>query len=102
MGPDFAESGTASRHNWQGSPRFSPDGRSSCSPRSVVGTFEIGAGAGTGETSALFTINLDGTGLRQLTPWGIGPAMPTGPPTARSSCSPTVFDHIGNMAMSTS
>ncbi len=43
-------------------PRFSPDGK-----RLVFTRFRTDPG-----TSALFTVRIDGSGLRQLTPWGNG------------------------------
>ena len=86
--------------SWQGSPRFSPDGR-----KLVFTEFRSGnilknrrEGAMAGATSALFTINVDGTGLRQITPWGNNAGDADWSPDGKRLVFETVFAHIGNMA----
>ena len=71
---------------WHGSARFSPDGR-----KLVYTGFQKG-----GASSALFTINLDGTGLRQVTPWGAGPGDADWSPDGRRLVFETLFQHPGN------
>jgi Tol biopolymer transport system component len=71
---------------WQGSARFSPDGRK------LVYT-DIRNG---GDKSALFTINLDGTGVLQVTPWGAGPGDADWSPDGRRLVFETLFQHPGN------
>lgn len=51
-------------------PTFSPDGRRIVFTRFQGGHF-FESGRVVGDTSALFTVNLDGTGLQQITGWGL-------------------------------
>jgi TolB protein len=54
------------------SPEFSPDGTTVVFDRQRFGHFGRGrARFDAGATSALFLVAADGTGLRQLTPWGV-------------------------------
>lgn len=54
------------------SPEFSPDGTTVVFDRQRFEHFGRGrAGFDAGATSALFLVAADGTGLRQLTPWGV-------------------------------
>ena len=51
-------------------PRFSPDGTRMVFTRFQGGHF-FEWGRVVGDTSAVFTVNLDGTGLRRITGWGV-------------------------------
>ncbi len=50
-------------------PRFSPDGTKLVFTR-YRGFRTLANGRNSAETAALFTVNVDGSGLRRLTPWG--------------------------------
>jgi len=52
--------------------RFSPDGRRLVFTR-YRGNRTVDHGRASAETAALFTVNVDGSGLRQLTSWGLRP-----------------------------
>ena len=73
--------------NWQGSPRFSPDGR-----KLVFTEFRPGDGEAGVETSALFTINLDGTRLRRITPWATHPGDADWSPDGKRIVFETIFE----------
>ena len=56
----------------EGQPEFSPDGRQVAFARAETDT-----------RSAVFVINIDGTGVRRLTPWELGANMPHWSPDGR-------------------
>ena len=53
-------------------PQFSPDGKRLVFTR-YVGNRTVDHGRASAETAALFTVRLDGTGLKRLTSWGLRP-----------------------------
>ena len=79
--------------NWQSSPRFSPDGRKLVftetrpAPPPPDGDGEAGV-----ETSALFTINLDGSRLRRITPWATHPGDADWSPDGKRIVFETIFE----------
>jgi len=84
---------------WQELARFSPDG-------SQIGFTEYRGGhvlrnhrdgALVGEQSALFTVRPDGTGLRQITPWGIHASDADWSPDGKRLVFGAQPTHIGNI-----
>ena len=85
---------------WQSSPRFSPDGRKlvftetrPAPPPPPDGEGEVGE-----ETSALFTINLDGSRLRRITPWATHPGDADWSPDGKRIVFETIFEWPGRAA----
>ena len=87
---------------YQESPRFSPDGT-----RLVFTEFRGGkeqkffhrpGGNLVGEQSALFVVNVDGSRLRQVTPWGARVGDADWSPAGTRLVFETVNEHLGNSA----
>jgi Tol biopolymer transport system component len=83
-----------------GAPRISPDGRSLVFTHVRWGTGLKNRREGwiAGETAALETIRLDGSGRRQVSPWGTRTGDADWSPDGRKIVFETVFEHLGNMA----
>ena len=79
----------------QGSARFSPDSRKLLFVQ-ASGTFVQGGAALKGINLALFTINVDGTGIRRLTPWGIHAAEGDWSPDGTRIVVGTFVEHLGH------
>lgn len=79
----------------QGSARFSPDGRKLLFTQ-VNGTIVQGGAALKGTNLALFTINIDGTGIRRLTPWGIHAVEGDWSPDGTRIVIGTFVEHLGH------
>jgi Tol biopolymer transport system component len=79
----------------QGSARFSPDG-SKLLFTQATGTFVQGGAALKGINLALFTINIDGTGIRRLTPWGIHAVEGDWSPDGTRIVIGTFVEHLGH------
>ena len=79
----------------QGSARFSPDG-SKLLFTQATGTFVQRGAALKGINLALFTINIDGTGTRRLTPWGIHAAEGDWSPDGTRIVIGTFVEHLGH------
>lgn len=82
------------RNSFHVAPRFSPDGSSivyqvARSGKDVPGGYR-------GEVKALFVTRVDGSGTRQLTPWGINADSPDWSPDGRHIVFETVIDHLGH------
>ena len=79
----------------QGSARFSPDG-SKLLFTQATGSFVQGGAALKGINLALFTINVDGTGIRRLTPWGIHAVEGDWSPDGTRIVVGTFVEHLGH------
>jgi Tol biopolymer transport system component len=87
---------------YQESPRFSPDGSRLVFTEYRGGTeqkfFHRPGGNLVGEQSALFVVKVDGSQLRQVTPWGVHAGDADWSPDGARLVFETVFEHIGNGA----
>jgi len=87
---------------YQESPRFSPDGSRLVFTEYRGGTeqkfFHRPGGNLVGEQSALFVVNVDGSQLRQITPWGTRVGDADWSPDGTRLVFETVTEHIGNTA----
>ena len=79
----------------QGSARFSPDGSKLLFVQ-ATGTFVQGGAGLKGINLALFTINVDGTDIRRLTPWGIHAAEGDWSPDGTRIVIGTFVEHLGH------
>ena len=82
------------RRYFHASPRFSPDARSLV--YQVVRAGKDVPGGYRGEVKALFVAAVDGSGARQLTPWGINADSPDWSPDGTQIVFETVVDHLGH------
>lgn len=77
--------------SWQSAPRFSPDGRKLVFTEFRPAQPDQGGEPGV-ETSALFTINLDGSRLRRITPWSTHPGDADWSPDGTRIVFETIFE----------
>ena len=81
---------------WQELARFSPDG-SRIVFDEVRGGHETRNGRFVGEQAALFTVRADGSGLRQVTPWGLHAGDPDWSPDGQRLVFAGQPTHVGNI-----
>lgn len=79
-------------------PRFSPDGTKLVFTEIRGGTVQKNRFEGrlVGERSALFVVNLDGSGLQRVSPWGARTGDADWSPDGGKLVFETVFEHAGN------